>query len=173
MLEELAVPSGTKIGLETFRETAGLLQSVPGTGPITSASYIAVLGRPDRFPDSSHLVSYIGLAVSTYNSGERERHEHITNRGSGDLRMLLCEAAHYSANARHSLNPYFRRITSQHGYKKVVVAVVQRLARILFQMWRTGQGFDVNQLNVIRARQSRARRVYWQIKQVKEEVVSV
>ncbi len=159
--------------LEPFRETAVLLQSVPGIGPITSASYIAVLGRPDRFPDSSHLVSYIGLAVSTYNSGERERHGHITKRGSGELRMLLCEAAHHSAKPQHPLNPYFRRISARHGYKKAVVAVAQRLARILFQMWRTGQGFDVNRLNVIRARQSRARRVYWQIKQTKEEVVSV
>ena len=108
-----------------------------------------------------------------YNSGERERHGHITKRGSGELRMLLCEAAHHSASARHPLNPYFRRIIAGHGYKKAVVAVAQRMARILFQMWRTGQGFDVNQLNVIRARQSRARRVYWQIKQTKEEVVSV
>ena len=49
--------------LEPFREMAGLLQSVPGIGPITLASYIAVVGKPDRFPDSSHLVSYIGLAV--------------------------------------------------------------------------------------------------------------
>ena len=87
--------------------------------------------------------------------------------------MLLCEAAHHSANARHPLNPYFRRINARHGYKKAVVAVAQRLARILFQMWRKGQGFDVSQLNVIRARQSRARRVYWQIKQAKEEVVNV
>jgi len=159
--------------LEPFRQTAGLLQSVGGIGPITSASYIAVLGKPDRFPDSSHLVSYIGLAVSTYNSGERERYGHITKRGSGELRMLLCEAAHHSANARHPLNPYFRRISARHGYKKAVVAVAQRLARILFQMWRKGQGFDVGQLNVIRARQSRTRRAYLQIKQAKEEVVSV
>jgi len=169
----VAVEKELDKALEPFRETAGLLQSVPGIGPVTSASYIAVVGQPNRFPDSSHLVSYIGLAVSTYNSGERERHGHITKRGSGELRMLLCEAAHHAANPRHPLNPYFRRIAARHGYKKAVVAVAQRLAKILFQMWRTGQGFDVNQLNVIRARQSRARCVYWQIKETKEEIVSV
>ncbi len=32
--------------LEPFRETAGLRQGVPGIGLITSASYIAVPGRP-------------------------------------------------------------------------------------------------------------------------------
>ncbi len=36
--------------------------------------------QTDRFLDSVHLVSYIGLAVPTYNSREREPHRHITKR---------------------------------------------------------------------------------------------
>lgn len=78
--------------LEPFRETAALLQSTPGVGLVTSASYIAVLGTPDRFADSSRVTSYIGLAPSSCSSGEQERPGHITKRGSSELRMLLCEA---------------------------------------------------------------------------------
>ena len=132
-----------------------------------------MLGTPDRFPTSSHVVSYIGLAVSTYSSGERERYGHITKRGSAELRMLLCEAAHHAANIRHPLNPYFRRISARHGYQKAVVAVAQRLARILFQMWRKGEAFDVRQLNVMAENRIRARRVYWRIRQPKEEMLKV
>jgi transposase len=159
--------------LGPFSNTANLLQSVPGIGPITAASYIAVLGTPERFSDSSHVVSYIGLAVSTYSSGQKERYGHITKRGSGELRMLLCEAAHHATNPRHPLSPYFRRVAARQGYKKAVVAVAQRLARILFQMWRKGQAFDIGQLNVVTEGRLRARRVYWRIRQSSEQMLKI
>jgi len=168
--EKVSALEGESTGaLKPFQQTAELLQTVPGVGLITSASYIAVLGTPGRFADSSRVVSYIGLAVSTYSSREKERYGHITKRGSGELRMLLCEAAHHAANSRHPLNPYFRRTAARHGYKKAVVAVAQRLARILFQMWRKGQAFDVRQLNVVAESALRARRVYWRVRQPNEE----
>ena len=158
--------------LEPFQETAALLQSVPGVGVVTSASYIAVVGTPERFADSSHVSSYIGLVPSTYSSGEQERTGHITKRGSGELRMLLCEAAHHAARAQHPLNPYFSRICARHGYKKAVVAVAQRLERILFQMWRKKEAFDVNQLNVVPEKHVRTRTVYWRIRRPMEEAVT-
>jgi hypothetical protein len=33
--------------------------------------------------------------ASTFDSGERVQHGHITRRGSGELRSMLCEAAHH------------------------------------------------------------------------------
>ena len=87
--------------------------------------------------------------------------------------MLLCEAAHHTANPRHPLNPYFRRTAARHGYKKAVVAVAQRLARILFQMWRKGQAFDVHQLNVVAESAVRTRRVYWRIGQADKKAIQV
>jgi transposase len=110
------------------------------------------------------VVSYIGLGVSTYSSGERERHGHITKRGSAELRAMLCEAAHHVANVRHPLNPYFTRICARHGFKKAVVCVAQRLARILYQMWRNEEDLDLNKLNVEPTRTIRTRRLYYRIK---------
>lgn len=125
-----------------FRETLRRLRTVPGVGLVTSASFVAALGTPDRFPDSGHGVSYIGLAPATYDRGEAERHGHITKRGCGELRAMLCEAAQHAAKPTHPLNPYFLQIGARHGYKKAVVALAQRLARILYPMWRKGEDFD-------------------------------
>ena len=65
------------------------------------------------------------------------------------------------------------RTTVRHGYKKAVVAVAQRLARILFQMWRKSQAFDVSKLNVVGQHGVRARRVYWRIGQPEKQMAKV
>jgi len=147
-----------------FAPTVARLQTLDGIGPITAAAYVAALGTPERFPDSSHVVSYLGLAVSTYDTGERERHGHITKRGSANVRGLLCEAAQHASNPTHPLNPCFLRLYARYGRNVAIIAVAQRLARILFQMWRTGQDFDLRQLNVRPIRRTRSRTYYFEIK---------
>jgi len=150
--------------LAPFRETAELLTTVPGVGRITAASFIAVLGTPERFPDSGAVGSYLGIVPSTYDSGESERHGRITRQGSGPLRAVLVEVAHHAANPRHPLHPYFARVCAKAGYKKAVVAVAHRLARILYRIWRTKTAFDVAKLNVEAVRETRTRTVYYRIR---------
>ena len=162
-----------KAALENHQEAMDLLTSLPGIGLITAATYLAVIGTPKRFCDSNRIVSYIGLAPSTYDSGERERHGHITKQGSSELRSLLCEVAHHAANARHPLNPYFTRVCARSGYKKAVVCVAHRMARILYQMWRKGERFDVKKLNVVQEEITKKRKVYYRIKNANDTVVTM
>ena len=137
-----------KKALQPFAAVEQRLRTAPGVGPITAATYIAALGTPDRFPDSGHVASYIGIIPSTYDSGERERHGRITKRGNAELRAMLCEAAQQAARPANPLHPYFVRVCAKSGYKKAVVTVAHRLARILWQMWRKKEDFDEKQLNV-------------------------
>jgi len=146
--------------------TLELLQTLDGIGPIVAATFVATLGTPERFPDASRVVGYTGLGVSTYDSGETQRHGRITKTGSGELRAMLCEAAHHAARATHPLHPYFARLVARKGVKAAVVAVAQRLARILYQMWRNGQPFDADRLNVAPVRKLKSRTIHWEIRPV-------
>jgi transposase len=150
--------------LEPFRATIEILTSAPGVGIITAATYVAVIGAPERFASSSHVVSYIGLATSTYDTGDTERHGHITKRGSPDLRAALVEAAQHARDSRHPLNPYFMRVMVVSGYKRAVVAVAHRLARILYRMWRKKERFDLKYLNVERDPRTVSKTVYFRIR---------
>lgn len=155
-----------------FAAIAARLRTFPAVGAITAATYIAVLGTPERFPSSSHVVSYIGLAPSGYDTADRQRHGAITKRGSAELRAMLCEVAHHARHARHPLNPYFNAVVPRGGYKKAVIAVSQRTARILYRMWRDQKDFDVDKLNVEPVHKSRTRTFYWQIKKPQEVTVA-
>lgn len=146
------------------RAVMGHLQSLPGIGLITASSFIAVVGTPTRFEDSNHVVSYLGLAPSMYDSGETERHGRITKAGSSPMRTLLCEVAQHAGKPTHPLHPYFVRVAAKHGYKKAAVAIAQRLARILYRLWRDGVDFDPTKLNIEPDGRKRTKCATWRIK---------
>ena len=72
-------------------KTKDLLMTLFGIGDITSSTFIAVIGTPDRFEDSSKVVSYIGLGVSTYNTGESIKHGRHT--------QTACRSFYYGPEA--------------------------------------------------------------------------
>lgn len=135
-----------------FRTELDRLQTVPGVGPIVALTVVAAFSDVRRFPTAKHAASYAGLVASTFDSGERIQHGHITRRGSGELRSMLCEAAHHARRASHPLQPYFSSLCVRRGYKMAVVAVAHRLCRILYAMLRRGRDFDVTRLAVEQGR---------------------
>ena len=147
-----------------LQPTLDLLQTMPGVGPVVAATFLATLGTPHRFARASQVIGYTGLAVSTYDTGQTERHGHITKTGSPQLRAMLCEAAHHAGRPTHPLHPYFARLTARRGIKAAVVAVSQRMARILWQMWREEKPFDLGRLNVQPVRKMKSRTIHWEIR---------
>lgn len=152
------------LALESFSDVMGWLTSVPAVGLITGASFIAVAGDPTRFPDSNHLVSYLGLAPSMYDSGDAEQHGHITKAGAPYMRSLLCEIAQFAARPTHPLNPYFVRIAAKSGYKKAAIAIAQRFARIMYRVWLNRERFDVSKLNVEKDGKTKKKIYHWRIR---------
>jgi transposase len=133
---------------EPLQRDLDRLQTVPGVGPIVALTVLAVFSDVRRFPTAKHAASYAGLVASSYDSGERVQHGHITRRGSSELRSMLCEAAHHAGRPSHPLNPYFASLCVRRGYKMAVVAVAHRLCRILYAMLRHGTDFDLTKLGV-------------------------
>jgi transposase len=133
---------------QPFQEQLDRLQTVPGVGPIVAVTVLAVFSDVHRFPSAKHAASYAGLVASTYDSGDRVQHGHITRRGSTELRGMLCEAAHHAGYRNNAFSAYFSQLCVRRGYKMAVVAVAHRLCRILYAMLRDGTAFDLNQLGV-------------------------
>ncbi len=61
---------------------AKLLMSIPGISYYSSLLIASEIGDISRFKDSSSLIAYAGLAPSTYSSGGKTYHGHITKQGS-------------------------------------------------------------------------------------------
>jgi transposase len=131
-----------------LRDEMRRLETVPGVGPVVALTALAVFADVQRFASAKHVASYAGLVPSTYQSGDRDRHGHITKRGSAELRTMLCEAAHHARRPSHPLHPYFSKLCHRRGYKIAIVAVAHRLCRLLFALLRDGSEFQPARLGV-------------------------
>jgi transposase len=133
---------------QPFQRDMDRLQTVPGVGPIVALTVLAVFSDVRRFPTAKHAASYAGLVASTFDSGDRVQHGHITRRGSNELRSMLCEAAHHAWRRSSPFYPVFASLCVRRGYKMAVIAVAHRLCRILYAMLRHGTEFDLTKLGI-------------------------
>ncbi len=118
-------------------EEAVLLSSMPGVSYFTAVSLACRVGRVERFPRAQSLANYWGLTPGCRNSGENtQRLGNITKAGSGMARWLLAQVTHKVLRKDARLREWFKRIKRRRGSTIARVAVMRKLATILWHMLR-------------------------------------
>ena len=81
---------------EPWSDPVAWLTSFRGIGLRTALGLLAEIGDFRRFGTARELMSYLGLTVSEYSSGDSQHRGHLTKTGNRHARRLLVEAAwHY------------------------------------------------------------------------------
>jgi transposase len=119
-------------------ESAGLLMTIPGISFHSALLLISEIGDVSRFPDSVHLVSYVGLASSTHSSGGSTYHGRITKAGSPYLRWVLnqCTWVHVRSEPEGSVATFYQRLFKKKGNAKALVAASAKLLKIVYWVLR-------------------------------------
>ncbi len=126
--EKLAERCGTS-------EAATLLVSMPGVGHFTATALACRVGSVERFPRSRSLANYWGLTPGCRNSGEsHQRLGSITKAGSSMARWLLSQVAYQALRKDAKLREWFKRIKRRRGSSIARVAVMRKLATIIWHM---------------------------------------
>jgi len=122
---------------------AGVLQTVPGIGPYRGLLLAATLAPISRFATPSHFVSYVGLAPRTRSSGGHTRHGGLPGAANRALRGALVSAVptHLRAAPTSAISGYYTAQKARLGWRVARVAAARRLARVLFQLLKTGVGW--------------------------------
>ena len=116
-------------------EEAVLLSSMPGVGRFTAVALACRVGRVERFPRSHSLANYWGLTPGCRNSGENnKRLGSITKAGSSMARWLLAQVAYQALRQDARLRQWFKRIKRRRGSSIARVAVMRKLATIIWHM---------------------------------------
>jgi len=119
---------------------------MPGIGPVTSITFVAILGEASRFTSAKQVRAYLGLVPQEDSSGERKLRGHITKAGNSRVRSLLVEVAWLILASKkeelRELKGWATRIAERRGKRVAVVALARKLAGILYAMWRDGTQFD-------------------------------
>jgi len=113
-----------------------LLLTHPGVGPLTALTTVLVLGPLARFPDSKHVVSYVGLAPAVHASADKQRLGKITKQGNALLRWVLGQAAPLAARKDDDLRRRYFSVMHRRGRPKAKVALARKLLVRLYIMLR-------------------------------------
>jgi transposase len=115
--------------------TAAIVATMPGAGTSGSLALAARMGPIARFPTPGSLANYWGLTPACRNSGDAtDRLGSITKQGSALARFQLGQMVMHVLRRDAWMKAWYRRIKSRRGAKIARVAVMRRLATILWSM---------------------------------------
>jgi len=121
---------------------AKLLESMPGIGHYSAVAIASRIGSIERFKRPDSLANYFGLTPGCRNSGEAtQRLGSITKPGSKIVRYLLGQAVVKVLRFDGVMRGWYKRIKKRRGSKIGRVAVMRRLATIMWHMLKRKQAY--------------------------------
>lgn len=113
---------------------AVLLASMPGMGCYSSLSVACRIGEIKDFASSGSLANYWGLTPGARNSGETKNSLSITKAGSSHVRYVLGQVVLHVLRRDAWMRRWYQKIKHRRGSKVARVAVMRRLATIIWSM---------------------------------------
>lgn len=122
-----------------FSDDDELLRTIPGVGPVTSASFIASIPSPEIFAKPRDAGAYFGLVPMQDQSGDTDSPRRISKEGSQMARRNLVTAANYilrESSRDTTLKRFGLKVRGPDGGGKVAkrkakVAVARKLAVVM------------------------------------------
>jgi len=118
---------------------SSLLKTIPGIGDQFALLVRYEIDDIQRFHTAKKLVSYAGLAPSTYSSGGKTRHGGITKQGNKWLRWAFVEAAQKAPLTSPYFKQYYERIKDRAGWDRARVATARKIAEAVFGVMKNQQ----------------------------------
>jgi transposase len=115
-----------------------MFMAVPGVGLIVSATVVAIVETPHRFPNKEKLWKYATLAVATPESGGKTQGRHASKEGNKILKKVLMMAAHNAAEGDHRFGRAFRH-HRQRSLSNAQRTVARMILSTMYGMWKTGE----------------------------------
>jgi transposase len=114
---------------------AQLLVSMPGASAFSSLTLACRIGDIERFPRPGSLANYWGLTPRCRNSGEATgRLGSISKEGSAAVRFILGQMVMHALRFDSTLRRWYQGVKKRRGSKIARVAVMRRLATIIWHM---------------------------------------
>jgi transposase len=113
---------------------AKVLATIVGVSCYMALAISSRVGDVTRFAHGRSLANFFGLTPGSRSSGETERLGSITKEGSRQVRFLLGQLVLHVLKRDARMRAWYKRIKHRRGAKIARVAVMRRLAVIMWHM---------------------------------------
>jgi transposase len=122
---------------------AALIRSLPGTGAVLTAEFIAMAGTLARFRSADALAAAAGLAPVLRQSG-KVRFQRRPSGGNKALKRVFYQSAFCSLSSPDSRAFYDRKRREGKRHHQALIALARRRIDVLWAMLHTRQPFQPN-----------------------------
>lgn len=123
--------------------TAAIVASLPGASAYSSLAIGSRIGDINRFPRPESLPNFWGIAPGSRNSGDNtQRIGSITKQGSRQVRFLLGQMVLHVLRRDKQIRDWYRGVRKRRGSKIARVAVMRRVATILWHMVKHQEAYQ-------------------------------
>jgi transposase len=124
--------------------TAAVVATIPGCAAYGSLALASRIGSIERFPRPASLANYWGLTPGCRNSGEAtDRLGSITKQGSAMARFVLGHMVLHVLRRDGRMKAWYGRIKRRRGSKIARVAVMRRLATVIWHMVKHNEPYMI------------------------------
>ena len=119
-------------------ESAQRLKAIKGVGDRIATAAVAFAGDGSGYRNGRHFSANLGLVPKEHSSGGKQQLGRISKRGNTYLRRLLIQGAwsvvRYASRSDDRLSRWARQLAERRGQHKAVIAVANKLARIIWAL---------------------------------------
>lgn len=121
-----------------------VVETAPGVGSVVLGTLLGEIPDIRCFGSPKQFVAFMGLDASVRESGEFQgTRMHISKRGSPYLRRAIWYAAQSAKRHDDRFAEYYDRKLREGKHPKVAtVAVMRKLAVVIYHIWRSGKPYD-------------------------------
>jgi len=125
---------------ERYKVSVEELTEWVGVGLLVAMVFLTEMGDLKRFRNRRQVGAYLGLAPTSYESGEKDDCKgHITHQGSERLRKVLCQATWARVRGAGPEREAYERIVSRNPKHKKI-AVVATMRKLGIRLWHAAMG---------------------------------
>ena len=118
------------------------LKAIPGISAMGAIVLLSRIGDIKRFKNPGSLANYFGLTPGCRNTAGKHRVGGITKRGSTVARQVLNFAVIHVVRKDPAMKKWFKGIKGRGGAKTARVAVMRKLATIIWHMLRWEKAYQ-------------------------------
>ncbi|MEL7421735.1 MAG: IS110 family transposase [Bacteroidota bacterium] len=129
---------------EEYEQQYDLVTSVVGIGQKTAQALLCATGGLQHFESAKQLAKFVGLVPSSHYSGMSvHKKGRITKKGNAQLRASLYMAARSAKKHNQACKDLYERLRGAgRNYKQAMVAVMHKLIKQVFGVFRSGLHFN-------------------------------
>jgi transposase len=128
---------------EKYDANVKLLKTIGGIGLITAMTLLTEMETVERFKDTDHFASFVGLIPNRHNSGNVKSVGEMTFRGQSTLKKTIIESAWIAARKDPALYMAYNKYVQRMNPNNAIIRIARKLLNRIFFVLKNKQAYVI------------------------------